>query len=385
MSPLPGGRCQVRGVPAARQLPPASPLLARALLSGALTLPRTIQSDRTKQKILEFPQPRSAASRSQLAAPLRDFVLDTRDEPVTERSRDGVQTGHRRPPRRRETGREAVSAKCPAKSLGSRRGRKAGGGAGRAAGRARRRSGGSPRSHHGGRRRASRGPRRSPAAVRRGGGQGSPGGSPSPCTASPPPPAHGNPKLAPSPAPEEGTGGARKERKEEQTERASKTSPGQRPQAPTAPARPRCSSSSGGRRRRRSGSSPSPAAGAGVHESGGAKPAAPELSGITSSRPRPPWASPFPSPSRPPPPPLRDAAAAAGLVPPQDTLKEPHLHGPRTPGAAQPGGSRPDPPRAELAPPPRPLPPPAEVTRGAAAAPATGRIPGHGIDLPATV
>lgn len=213
MSPLPGGRCQVRGVPAARQLPPASPLLARALLSGALTLPRTIQSDRTKQKILEFPQPRSAASRSQLAAPLRDFVLDTRDEPVTERSRDGVQTGHRRLPRRRETGREAVSAKCPAKSLGSRRGRKAGGGAGRAAGRARRRSGGSPRSHHGGRRRASRGPRRSPAAVRRGGGQGSPGGSPSPCTASPPPPAHGNPKLAPSPAPEEGTGGARKERK----------------------------------------------------------------------------------------------------------------------------------------------------------------------------
>ncbi|KAM9565666.1 uncharacterized protein ACIB01_004065 [Guaruba guarouba] len=68
--------------------------------------------------------------------------------------------------------------------------------------------------------------------------------------------------------------------------------------------------------------SPSPA-GAGVHESGEAEPAAPELSGVTSSSPRPPRVS--PSPSRPPPP--RAAAAAAGLVPPRDTLKEPRLHG----------------------------------------------------------
>lgn len=143
------------------------------------------------------------------------------------------------------------------------------------------------------------------------------------------------------------------------------------PEPPTPTARPRCGGCGRRRgRRRRSGSSPCPAAGAGVHESGGAEPAAPELSGVTSSRSPPPRVS--PSPSRPPPPPARAAAAAAGLVPPRDTLKEPHLHGPRTPRAVLPGPAHPAPPRAEPAPPPAPSPSEGNTRGGSRSPPCPG-------------
>ncbi|XP_072711837.1 uncharacterized protein [Ciconia boyciana] len=346
-SPLRGGRCQIRGAPAARQLRPASPLPARAFLSGALTLPRTIQSDRRKQKILEFPQPRSAASRSQVAAPGRDFALGARDEPVTERSRDGygpataaLRAGERR------AGKRSPQSAPPSHWA-------AGAGEGRAAARGERRAergGGAaaapaPITGEGGGRVGGRGgarPQSGGAA-----GRGAPAAAPRPAQHRRRP-LHA--RIPNSPLPQRRRRAQEGRRKKERGKRERGRAKLPRANAPShpphPPARPRCSSS-GRRKRRRSGSSPSPAAGAAVHESGGAEPAAPELSGVTSSRSRPPWVSRFPFPL------LAAAAsassprcsAAAGLVPPQDTLKEPHLHGPRTAGAARPSPARRIPPR----------------------------------------